>query len=85
VVLEVVVERRGALDPIANAPPLALARRRFRDLDTGPMKSRAIKHIAHVAGKPGVVVRNDVGVEQALDFVDEGGRHGRLVSDDGGF
>jgi hypothetical protein len=49
------------------------------------VKARAIKHLAHVAGEPGVVIRDDVRVELALDFVDEGSRHGRLVSDDEGF
>jgi hypothetical protein len=36
VVLEVMIERGGALDAVPDAPPLALARRRFRDLDAGP-------------------------------------------------
>src|SRR6185503_21339779 len=85
VVLEVMVECRGALDAVADAPPLAFARRGFRDLDAGAMKARAMKHLAHVAGEPGVVIRDDVRVELALDFVDEGSRHGRLVSDDGRF
>ena len=83
VVLEIVIECRDALDPVADAPPLALARRRFRDLDVGPVESRAGQHVPHVSGKPGVIVRDDVRIELALDFVDEvprGARVGRLES-----
>ena len=71
VVLEVVIERRDALDPVADPPPLALARRRFRNLDVGPVEARAGQHVPHVSGKPGVIVRDDVRIELALDFVDE--------------
>ena len=71
VVLEIVIECRDALDPVADAPPLALARRRFRDLDVGPVETRAGQHVPHVSGKPGVVIRDDVRIELALDFVDE--------------
>ena len=71
VVLEVVIECRDALDAVTDPPPLALARRRFRDLDIGSVEARAGEDIAHVAGQPRVIVRDDVRVELALDFVDE--------------
>ena len=71
VVLEVVIECRDALDAVTDPPPLALARRRFRDLDIGAVEARAGEDVAHVAGQPRVIVRDDVRVELALDFVDE--------------
>ena len=75
-VLEVMVERGQALDAIAHAPALALAGRGLGRLDRGPEEAGAGEDLAHVAGQPGVVVRDDVGVELALDFVDDVGGHG---------
>ena len=75
VVLEVVVERRGALDPVADAAALPLAGRRLGHLDAGAVEARAGEHVADVARKPGVVVGDDVRVELALDFVDEARGH----------
>ena len=74
VVLEVVVERRGALHAVADAAALALAGRRLGHLDAGAVESRAGEHVADVAGEPGVVIGDDVRVELALDFVDDAGR-----------
>ena len=84
VVLEVVVERRGALDAVADAPPLPLARRRLGHLDAGAVEARAGEHVPHVAREPGVVVRDDVRVELALDFVDEVGCHAAAPRGDSG-
>src|SRR5688572_1874300 len=75
VVLEVMVERRGALHAIADAPALPLAGRRFGHLDAGAVEARTAEHVAHVAREPGVVIGDDVRVELALDFIDEAGGH----------
>ena len=73
VVLEVLVERGGALDAIADQPPLGFAGGRLRRLDRRAEESGAGEHVPDMAGQPGVVVRDDIGVELALDFVYEAG------------
>ncbi len=82
-VLEVVVERRDALDPVADPAPLALAGGVSGDSMVAPEEARAGQHVPHVAGKPGVVIRDDVGVELALDFVDEIAWHASALPSEG--
>ena len=84
VVLEVVVERRCAFDPIADPTPLPLAGRRLGHPDAGAMKAGAGEHVPHVAREPFVVVRDDIRVELALDFVDEVGLPRRDLAGDSG-
>ncbi len=75
VVLQVMVERRGALHAVADAAALPLAGRRLGHLDAGAVEARAGEHVADVARQPGVVIGDDVRVELALDFVDEARGH----------
>ena len=67
------VEGSQVLDAVLDAPPLALAGRCFSGLDAGAQEAGTGQHVADMSRQPRVVVRDDVRVELALDFVYDDG------------